>query len=61
MKQAMITLYFNVGDVTDSEASEIANNLNTIMRRHAYDLPCDINGYPVQFSGGDFETNDIDD
>lgn len=39
MKQGMVTLYFDLGDVTDSEAEAITNNLETIMRRHAVD--CD--------------------
>lgn len=58
MKQAMITMYFDVGDVTDSEAEAIAANLEKVMRRHASDLPSDIDGYPVQFTGADSDTKD---
>lgn len=58
MKQSMITMYFDVGDVTDSEAEAIATNLEKVMRRHASDLPSDIDGYPVQFTGADSDTKD---
>ena len=58
MKQGMVTVYFDLGDVTDSEAEAITNNLENIMRRHASDLPSDIDGYPVQFTGADSDTKD---
>ena len=58
MKQGMVTVYFDLGDVTDSEAEAITNNLENIMCRHASDLPGDIDGYSVQFTGADSDTKD---